>query len=128
MTISMVKLRAYRHAAIVLASVLILDLGVRFIVGFEMSRVVAFEAVLFAIAGALLLWEARRSDGKISGVRRLDFWLAAFFALGSLRAGLWAAGVEVYVANLVIFAVAAFLGGGLLLRRWKRRRDDALAA
>lgn len=117
----MSMLRKYWRPAAVVAAVFIVDLGARLILGFEMSRIVAFEAVLFGIAGAILIWMARRYDAANPFVRRLALWLAVFFLLGCLRAALWTAGVAVFHANLVVFVAAALAGTRLLLRRRKAR-------
>ena len=75
---------------------------------------VILMAILFALLG-------RTSDVKDPGVRRLDLWLAVLFALASLRSALWAAGLDVYLATMVILAVAA-VGGGWI---WIRTRRTA---
>jgi hypothetical protein len=107
----------------VLAAVIVLDVALRFFVGFQMRGVAAVEAVLFAAASVLLLWADRRNRPAASARKRLDFWLAIFFALGSLRAGLWAAGVRVSVANLVILAVGVLTVIGYALRQWVHHRS-----
>jgi hypothetical protein len=119
------KLRRYRRPLTTLAVVAVIDFGGRLLVDFDVSRIVAFEAVLFGVAAALLGWAARRPDATDPGVCRVERWLAAFFALGGLRAGLWAAGLAVQVANGVVLALAATAGVGLWLRRRVRRHRSA---
>jgi ABC-type iron transport system FetAB permease component len=115
----MSKFKTYRRALIVLVAATLADLTVRFAVNFDTSRVVSLEAVLFLVASAALLWAARRDKAVSLSARRVDLWLALAFGLAALRAALWASGVPVYVANLVILVLGIVLGAGFVL--WSRR-------
>jgi ABC-type iron transport system FetAB permease component len=116
---SMPRLNTYRRALIVLAAATLADFTVRFVVNFDTSRVVSLEAVLFLVASAVLLWAARRDKADSLNAQRLDLWLALAFGLAALRAALWASGIPVYVANLVILVLGIVLGAGFVL--WSRR-------
>ena len=114
--------RRYRHPLAVLAMVLVVDLVVRIGSGFDMAVVVTSEAILFAVA-AILLWRAAgRAGAADASLRRLDLWLAACFALAGIRAALWAVGLAVYTANLVILGLAVATGV-VAWARARRRRD-----
>jgi uncharacterized membrane protein len=84
-----------------------------------MSRVVPLEAILFLLGSFVLLWASRRDKADSLNAQRLDLWLALAFGLAALRAALWASGVPVYVANLVILALGIVLGAGFVF--WFRR-------
>jgi hypothetical protein len=121
----MSRVRLLKRPFVVLAAVLVSDLGVRLLMDFQMNRILAIESVLFAVAGVLLLWSARHDRRATKAVGRLDSWLAIFFALGSLRAGLWAAGLRVGLANLITLGTGVLIAMGYLSRRWMRRRSRA---
>lgn len=97
------------------------DLGARIGFGFDMARVIPAEALLFLATASALGWMAIRGDAYDVRVRRVDLWLAAGFALAGIRAALWAAGLDVYVANLVLLAIAGAAGARLWYRRRHRR-------
>jgi len=80
-------------------------------------RVVRAEAALFLATslGFLLLHLRRPTQGW---ARAIQLGLVASFLLGGLRATLWALGMPVHRANLVI-AILAVVGGALAL--WRRR-------
>lgn len=84
-----------------------------------MDRVIPFEAVLFLAGAGVLFWAARRDKPDSTRAWRLDLWLALVFGLAGARAGLWAGGMPVYVANLVILVLGIFLGARLIV--WSRR-------
>ena len=110
--------RQLRRPLIIIAAVAVVDVAVRFGFGFQMGRVVLVEAMLFAVATLPLAWPAVR-DKSLS---RLELWLAAIFGLGSLRAGLWSAGLPVSIANLAVLAVGLLVILSYFTRRWLHRR------
>ena len=113
-------LRRYRRPLVVVAAATVLDLLARVGFGFDMEYVVPAEAALFLVAAVLFAFFGRAPDAADPGVRRLDRWLAALFALASLRSALWAAGLDVYVANMVILIVGAVAGGSIWIRSRRR--------
>jgi len=113
-------LRRYRRPLSVVAAATALDLLARVVFGFDMAKVVPVEASLFLVAAILFALFGRTSDAADPGVRRADLWLAVLFALASLRSGMWAAGLDVYVAKMVILTVAAAAGIGAWIGRRKR--------
>jgi hypothetical protein len=107
---------------IIVAAVLVADVGGRLVFAFQMSRVILFEAVVFGAAALLLVWAARRDREQSLTAWRVNLWLAVAFGLGSLRAGLWSGGLEVAVANLVVLGVGLLAALGYGLQRWVVRR------
>lgn len=113
------RVRQYRRALIVVIGSVIADFAGRWALDFDMDRVIPFEALLFLAGGGVLLLAAKRDRPDSARALRLDLWLALAFGLAGVRAGLWAAGMPVYVANLVILVVGIFLGVRLI--RWSRQ-------
>jgi hypothetical protein len=113
------RLKQYRRALAVVTASVIADFAARFAFDFDMDRVVPFEAVLFLAGAGTLLWAAGRDKPISPRARRLDLWLALVFGLAGVRAGLWAGGMPVYIANLVILVLGIFLGARLIV--WSRR-------
>lgn len=108
---------------IVLASA-ILDVSGRILLGFHMPRVSAMEAVLFGVAGVVLLSTSRRHPPQ-TRVRRTTVVLGALFLVAALRAGVWATTGSVFAANLVILAVCvAVVVVWSRSRRRKRRASE----
>ena len=101
-----------------------IDLGARFFVPSSIPFVLLFEALMFSVAGvALILPVVRKSN--LSGFRRkLHKWLAAAFALGALRSGIWGFGVPVEYANLTIFLLGLTGLVVTYLRRKKRTPSE----
>ena len=91
------------------------DFAVRLVTGFNMAWVVRAEAVLFLGAGVTLWVFQREKPAQV----RWHLWtqrvLVAVFALAGLRAALWALGMPVARANVIV-AVAAVVLGGLAIR------------
>ena len=110
-------IKRYRRPLSVAVILAVLDLAVRIGSGFDMGVIVPTEAVLFLGAAILLGWMSRNADASDPGTRRLDSWLAACLALAAIRAALWATGVDVYTANLVILAIGLAAVALLLYRR-----------
>ena len=117
----MSKFWRYRRSFLILVVVAIVDFAGRLALNFQMSRVALFEALLFAVAAILLIWPIRRDK-----VLLINYWLALAFALGSLRAALWASGLSVGLANLIVFGVFLLLVIGYAVRRWVLHRRTAL--
>jgi hypothetical protein len=96
-----------------------IDLLVRFGGSADFTRVLWAEAFLFPLTG-LALHLVFRSHPRPSALRRtLQGVLVWAFLLAGLRAGIWAAGSSVALANLVVFLVALFAWLG---SRFARRR------
>lgn len=110
-------LRRYRRPLAVVLTAAAVDLLARFVFGFDMAKVVPMEAIIFLASAILFALLARTPD---AGLRRLDLWLAAVFALAALRSALWATGLDVVVANMVILIVGA-VGGAWIWIRTRRR-------
>jgi len=93
------------------------DFAVRLITGFNMVWVVRAEAVLFLGAGITLWVFQREKPAQV----RWHLWtqrvVVALFALAGLRAALWALGLPVARANVIVVVVAVVLGGLALRHR-----------
>ena len=100
------------------------DVAMRLGSGWSMVWVVRAEAALFLATslGLLMLYLRRPTQGW---ARAVQLGLAASFLLGGLRATLWALGMPVHRANLVI-VILAVVGGALAL--WRRRSTSAAIA
>jgi len=101
--------------------VALLDFGVRFASGFDMTWVNRAEAVLL-LGTALLLWFLGRTHPAPNRRQHtIQLAIVASFVLGGLRAALWAAGLPVDRANLAIAA----LGLVLVIEAIRRYRRGA---
>lgn len=101
----------------------LLDYGVRLLTHFDMSIVVPAEAVLF-LGSSLLLWRLqRRSPAPVHWQHLVQLILVASFALGGLRSALWALGLAVSTANLIVLVMGVIL----IVLAWRRRRHGAAA-
>jgi hypothetical protein len=102
-----------------------IDLLVRFGGPADFTRVLWAEAFLFPLTG-LALHLVFRSHPRPSALRRaLQGVLLWAFLLAGLRAGIWAAGSSVGLANLVVFLVALFVWLGFRFARRRRGLDPA---
>ena len=97
--------RPLLRSLVITAALIAADLSWRVVFGFDMKRVTVFEAILFAVACLFFLWTMRSDRAFAPIAARIEMWLAVLFGLGSLRAGLWSAGLPVSVANIVTFGV-----------------------
>ena len=116
----MEKFWRFRRPLIIVVGVSIADLAGRFALQFQMKRVTLFEALLFAFAAILLIWPRHHKGSAI------ESWLAVVFGLGSLRATLWAGGLRVGLANLVVLGVFLLALLGYAIRRWVYGRRTAV--
>lgn len=82
-----------------------LDVAARFALGFDMSRILVVETLLFLVVGLVLLWFLQTDPPQHGWRRWLQVWTIAGCFLAGLRVGLWAAGVPVAHANIVIIVV-----------------------
>ena len=99
----------------------LLDYGVRLGTKFNMVWVIRVEAVLF-LATSLVLWILRRRNPvQVRWQRAVQLGLVVFFALGGLRSALWAAGLAVGRANIVVLVVGLFLVAEVLRRRYQEQ-------
>lgn len=93
------------------------DLAVRFRIEGDYGRVLWVEAILFPLA-AFALNLLFRSRGRPSGGQgRFETVVVWAFFLAGIRSGLWAAGLPVGVANLVLFLLAILGWTGSRLRK-----------
>jgi len=100
------------------------DLGVRFGPGLDFENVLWIEALIFlAAAGVLYRWY--RMDPATPGWRRaLQAVLLASLVLAAIRAGIWASGQPVTLANGVILGLGV---AGWLIWMYRRRARRAAA-
>lgn len=112
-----------RHRALtwflLFATATAIDLGVRFLVPFQMSRVLWTEAVVFMATAMGILALDRRMTVFDATPRAWPKYVAAFFALGAVRSCIWAAGKSAFVANMGTLSVAL---GATGIVWWLRRR------
>ena len=92
----------------VLMAVGLLDVAIRLGSGWSMVWVVRAEAALFLATSLGLLFLHLRRPTR-GWARAVQLGLSASFLLGGLRAALWALGMPVFRANLVI-AILAVVG------------------
>jgi hypothetical protein len=83
------------------------DIAVRLGTGFDMLWVARVEGPLFLGASLLLLRLQRRSPSVARWRRVFETGVVIALALAGLRALLWASGLPVNRANIVVLAVAA---------------------
>jgi hypothetical protein len=105
------------------AAIAAIDLATRFALPFDLQRVLLVEALLFFVGGLAVLGIGTRPP-QASGWRRvLERLLAGGLVLAALRSALWAAGLPVARANLIIL----ILGGITLgVAKWRTRRPNPL--
>ena len=94
-----------------------LDLAGRFLLPFDLMRVMRIEAVLFPVAGIVLLLMVWREPSASGWRRTLQWGLIACFLLAGLRAVLWAVGAHPLIANVTSPAVFVVSGLALVFRR-----------
>jgi hypothetical protein len=92
---------------VTIVAVAVTDVAVRLLLAFRLEHVLWAEAVLFLGGGTVLLRLLSRDSAR-PWLRMVQLLPAAGFLLGGVRAGLWAAGMPVTVANATIL-----LAGGL---------------
>jgi hypothetical protein len=78
---------------------------------------------LVAAAGAALVVARRCDTARSAMFLRVA---AIVLALGALRAGIWAAGGPVFIANLVVLVVGAVLAAAAVARSRRRRQQGQL--
>jgi hypothetical protein len=112
-------MKAWVKWGLVIVAAATVDLTVRFAARFDLARVLQLEAVLFPAAALALLALMRREPRAAGWARAWRVGLILAFLLGGLRAGLWASGMPVHLANLAVLAVAAagLAAAWLLARR-----------
>jgi hypothetical protein len=95
----------------------VLDYAIRVATRFNMAWVVPSEAALF-LATSLLLWFLQhQSPAQVRWQRAVQLGLIASFALGGLRSLLWAAGLAVSYANVIVMVLGVVLVAAALRRR-----------
>jgi hypothetical protein len=109
---------------LIILAVGLADFAARFGTGFNMVWVVRSEAVLL-LGGGLALWILqRRNPAQIRWQRRVQRVLVALFGLGGLRAALWASGMAVARANVVVLVLGVLVG---TVAWWRGRRVAGVA-
>jgi hypothetical protein len=105
------------------AAITAIDLVSRFALPFNLQRVLVVEAVLFFV-GALATLTLSTRPPRPSGWRRvLPRLLAGGLLLAAFRAALWAAGMPVARANLIILVLGVVMLAGA---QWRTRRTKPL--
>jgi len=113
-----------RRWTLVIVVVGLADFAVRLASGPKMVWVVRAEALLF-LGASLALWRMlRQQPATIRWQLRVQQVLVATFALAGLRVALWAAGLAVATANLVVLLAGVVLSSAAVLR-WRRARAAA---
>jgi hypothetical protein len=100
----------------------VIDLAARFFIPSSMPFVLVFESVIFATASVSLIRPVVQKLELTGFRRKLHMWLAAAFALGAIRSGMWGFGVPVEYANLTIFLLGLAGVAATYLRR-KRKTE-----
>jgi membrane protein implicated in regulation of membrane protease activity len=109
----------------VILAATVVDLGARFVLSLRFLDVLRVEASLFLFVATILYIIYRRDPAAPGWRRGLQVFLIASFALAAVRAGVWASGQPVTLANAVILAVAVLTLGISRYRRRVRRRNDS---
>ena len=119
----MSKLSQFLRPLAITAMVFVADLVGRLALNFHMRRVLLLETLVFGAACLLLVWAAARDRSLSATVVRVELCLALAFGLGSIRAGLWCAGLPVGAANMIVLGLGVFVAVGYLVRRRILRRN-----
>lgn len=99
------RLKFHRLAAAILLGTSALDLLGRTLSSFDPDFIHIFEAIIFIIAATLLILAALRDRDLSVTAFRVDIWLSLAFALGGIRAALWAVGIEIQLVNLMVLVL-----------------------
>ena len=110
-----------RQWMLLILVVTLADGAVRFATNFAMVWVVRAEAILFLGASLALRVLLDRRPAQVRWQLGLQRALVAAFALAGLRAALWAAGLHVARANIVVLVVGALLVALAIVRARRRR-------
>ena len=114
----------WRLTLLILA-VTLADFAVRVATRFSMAWVVPAEAILF-LATSLALWRLQnRAPAPVRWQSTLQRVLVAAFALAGLRAALWAGGLHVARANVVVLTAGALLLALAVIRSRQTRAAEA---
>jgi hypothetical protein len=114
----------WRWTLLILA-VTLADFAVRVATRFNMAWVVPAEAMLF-LGTSLALWRLHdRAPAPVRWQSTLQRLLVAAFVLAGLRAALWAGGLHVARANVVILTVGALLLALTVVRSRRSRAAEA---
>ena len=114
----------WRWTLLILAVTLV-DLAVRVATRFSMAWVVPAEAMLF-LGTSLALWRLHdRAPARVPWQSTLQRVLVAAFALAGLRAALWAGGLDVARANVVVLTAGALLLALAVVRSRRTRAAEA---
>jgi len=110
---------------ILFAVVAVLDSAVRFALPFNLRQVLIVEVVLFFTAGVAAAFLATRSPRFVGWRYKIQWALAAALILAAVRSCLWAIGLSVYRANMVILALAILATAAAWIRG-RRLRSQPL--
>jgi hypothetical protein len=99
----------------------------RVIVQGKIRQALPVDAAALSIGSLLVFTAMRRSPGLSPRSRRGHAVLATILLLGAVRAGLWALGVSVQYANLVVLGLGALTVAGwrIILARQKKAESAA---
>jgi hypothetical protein len=106
-------------SSIILATIVI-DLGVRFGMPFDLIRVTRVEAFLFLATSVLLFVLYKHTPWTAGKNRTFQVVLVASYALAGIRAAIWAAGQPVFHANIAILSLAVVAVVVVKIRRRTR--------
>ena len=113
----------WRWTLLILA-VTLADFAVRVATRFSMAWVVPAEAILF-LGTSLALWRLHdRAPAPVPWQSTVQRVLVAAFALAGLRAALWAGGLHVARANVVILTAGALLLALAVIRSRRARAAE----
>lgn len=111
---------ALKWSSVILAATAV-DLLARFGGPFNLTRILWIEALLFPAVGIGLIALLKKNP-RLSGFkRRVQVLIIASFFLAGLRSGLWASGVPVGRANMVVLFAAVLAWIGFRINRGRKR-------
>jgi hypothetical protein len=113
------RLKSNRFIVGIPFAALVADLLGRTLSNFDLSVIRPLESGIFIIAGLSLLIAAHSDRQHSLKTYRIEMWLALAFALGALRDGLWAAGMDIQDVNIIDLALGA--AGGVCVYFWTQR-------
>ena len=119
----MTRVRNFLWLLLLIGSVSI-DFAARLILDFDTQRIVTFEAAFFGALFLLLTVIVKRWRAANAKVRRIEISLAVIFGLGAIRSTLWAVGLTVATANLIVLVIGmAAIIGVIVWRRISQGRS-----
>lgn len=113
------RLKSNRFIVGIPFAALVADLLGRTLSNFDLSVIRPLESGIFIIAGLSLLIAAHSDRRHSLKTYRIEMWLALAFALGALRDGLWAAGMDIQDVNIIDLVLGVV--GGICVYFWTQR-------